>query len=133
MTFQTEPWAAVEADIIALAPEHWEMLALNKETIPLDVDWDLYRRNADDGILHVLSARADNGELVGYYMSFVRTHPNYRSTLFGMIMSYFIRTTARTPTVGLEFLLALENEMKRLGRQVPDIHDQVALRPERAV
>ena len=57
----------MEAGLKGLAPDHWEEVANNKDTIPLDIDWERYRALDDDGSLHVLTAR-DDGELVGYVM-----------------------------------------------------------------
>jgi L-amino acid N-acyltransferase YncA len=113
LIFQTERWTDVEHEIRGLTSEHWEMLALNKDTVPLDPDWDIYRASDSTGRLHVLTARAENQVLAGYYVSFIMPHPHYKSTRFGMVDSYYMRPEFRTPTAGLEFFLALEEEMRK--------------------
>lgn len=115
LTFQTEPWSSAVEEIRALTSDHWSMLALNKETVPLDVKWDLYRANESLGRLHLMTARAESRELAGYYVSFIDFHPHYGTTLFGMVDAYYIRPEFRTATTGLEFFEALEEEMRKLG------------------
>jgi GNAT superfamily N-acetyltransferase len=114
LTFQTERWSDAVAEIQRWTNDHWSMLALNKESVPLAVKWGLYKANETLGRLHLMTVRADK-ELVGYYVSFVDTHPHYGNTLFGMVDAYYIRPEFRAPTTGLEFLEALEEEMRKLG------------------
>lgn len=114
LIFQTEHWTDVEPEIREITPEHWNMLALNKEEIPLNINWASYRANALGGLLHVLTARSDRGDLAAYYVSVVLPHPHYAGTLFGMVDAYYMRPEFRTPTAGLEFFMALEREMRKL-------------------
>jgi hypothetical protein len=125
LIFKTERWLEVEPEIRKLTPEHWEMLALNKDSVPLEVDWEIYRTSDATGRLHVLTARTPqildenhkvihpHNALAGYYVSFVMPHPHYKRTRFGLVDAYYIRPEFRTPTAGLEFFLALEEEMRK--------------------
>jgi hypothetical protein len=90
------------------------MLALNKESVPLDVDFEGYRTNSAAGRLHVLTARAE-GVLAGYYVSVIVPHPHYRTTLFGLVDAYYVVPRFRTALCGLELFLTLEEEMGKLG------------------
>lgn len=60
---------------------HWREVALNKDIIPLDPDWDAYERLEDDGKLRIFTAR-DGIKLVGYFVVIVSSHLHYKSTLF---------------------------------------------------
>lgn len=116
LTFQQERWPQVEAEILAIAERHWEEIAVHKEEIPLDLDCDLFRTMDLNGILHITTARVD-GYLVGYYGMVVRTHPNYRTTLFGFIQSYFLLPEYRDPTTGILLFEAMEKAMREAGAE----------------
>ncbi len=115
LKFSTEDWGRAEVEIRNLTPAHWDMLALNKPEIPLDIRWELYRQNAANGSLHLLTARLPDESLAGYYVSIVAPHPHYAGTLFGMVDAYFIAPPCRTPQVGIQFFDALEEAMRALG------------------
>ncbi len=116
MKFQAERWNNVESEIAALFDAHWKEIALNRDRIPLDFDFEAYRAFDTAGLLHVLTAR-DDGKLVGYYVSVVRAHPHYKSTLYGMVDIYFILPEYRKAAVGLQFFRELEKSMRALGVQ----------------
>lgn len=115
LAFQTERWSDAVDEIRSLVGDHWTMLALNKESIPLSIDWDAYYKNESLGVLHLLTARGESGILAGYYVSFVVPHPHYKSSLFGLVDAYYIRPEFRGPTTGLEFFEALEEEMRKFN------------------
>lgn len=134
VTFQQEPWEAIEPEVLEIAARHWEEIAVHKDEIKLDIDVELFRQMDRTGILHITTARTvgliDESppygsrnprfyppRLVGYYLMVVRTHPNYRKTLFGFIQSYFLLPEFRDPFTGLELFEAMEEDMKRAGAQ----------------
>jgi L-amino acid N-acyltransferase YncA len=116
ITFQQEHWPAIRDEVMAIAGEHWETVAVEKDRIKLDLDEELYVKLDELGILHVTTARAD-GKLAGYYAMCVRVHPHYKQTLFAFLDSYFIVAEHRRGTVGLKLFLAMEVAMKALGVQ----------------
>ena len=54
-------------------------MALNQDTIALDVDADRFKVIDDQGLLHILTARVD-GLMVGYYIAIVMPHLHYKSS-----------------------------------------------------
>jgi hypothetical protein len=81
ITYQQESLVTVKADIIPLLEKHWEEVALNKEKIKLNPDWDAYANLEDAGVLKIFTARAD-GKLIGYFVVFVKSHIHYKDHLF---------------------------------------------------
>lgn len=81
ITYQQESLVTVKADIIPLLEKHWEEVALNKEKIKLNPDWDAYANLEDAGILKIFTAR-DDRKLVGYFVVFVKSHIHYKDHLF---------------------------------------------------
>jgi hypothetical protein len=67
-------------DMIAL---HWEEVALDKTSIPLDVDWDGYRRREREKTFRGIAMRCD-GRLIGYNAFFITPTLHYRSTLHAL-------------------------------------------------
>lgn len=81
ITYQQESLVTVKADIIPLLEKHWEEVALNKDKIKLNPDWDAYANLEDAGILKIFTAR-DDRKLVGYFVVFVKSHIHYKDHLF---------------------------------------------------
>jgi len=81
ITYRQESLVTVKADIIPLLEKHWEEVALNKEKIKLNPDWDAYANLEDAGVLKIFTARED-GKLVGYFVVFVKSHIHYKDHLF---------------------------------------------------
>lgn len=71
---------ALEDGLEALVREHWDVVAVHREIMPLAVDWAGYQAKEDAGVLKLLVARRD-GALVGYNsFFFLDGHPHYMTT-----------------------------------------------------
>lgn len=81
ITYRQESLVTTKADIIPLLEKHWEEVALNKEKIKLNPDWDAYANLEEAGILKIFTAR-DDRKLVGYFVVFVKSHIHYKDHLF---------------------------------------------------
>lgn len=79
--YQQESLVTVKADIIPLLEKHWEEVAINKEKIKLNPDWDAYANLEDSGVLKIFTAR-NEGKLIGYFVVFVKPHIHYKDHLF---------------------------------------------------
>lgn len=67
------------ADLVKL---HWEEIALDKEKVPLDVDWDRKLSLEASGAWRVFTARRDD-ILVGYISFYIHESAvNYKSTRY---------------------------------------------------
>lgn len=114
LTYQSERWPAVEAEIRALVPLQWAEIALDQDEIPLDPDWERYQKADEAGQLHFTTVR-DAGRLVGWYINLLTTHPHYKTTLFAFLDIYYILPEYRLPQVGLRLFTEMEEAMRAHG------------------
>ena len=72
-----ETYSHAESEVREILPMQWQEMSLNKDTIPLDVDWTFYERAFALGLATIYTAR-DDGKLVGYIIFFLTPrHPHY--------------------------------------------------------
>ena len=67
-------------------------------------------------LLHVVTARTEQGAVAGYHVSFVNKHFHYKDQgLFGFTDMYFTRPELRTGGLGAKLLIALEQSWRERG------------------
>ena len=76
ITYQQESLVTCKSDVRVLLEKHWEEIALNKEVIKLNPDWEAYHDLEDTGVLKIFTAR-DDGKLIGYFVVLCRKHLHY--------------------------------------------------------
>jgi hypothetical protein len=81
ITYQQESLATCKDDAIPLLERHWEEIALNKDLIKLNPDWDAYADLEEAGILKIFTARSEK-KLIGYFVVLVKHHIHYKDHLF---------------------------------------------------
>jgi GNAT superfamily N-acetyltransferase len=115
LLIKQEPYCdALIAEAKPLLVEHWREVALYKDAIPLDPDFDLYRGMAAKNRLFCLTARV-GGELVGY-CAFVLMHPgHYKSTLHGINDVIYVAPAHRKGSVGYRLIRESERGLKARG------------------
>lgn len=94
ITYQQEFLDDVRDSAASLLVEHWKEVALNKDIIPLDPDWDAYEKLEGEGKLRIFTVR-DSSLLVGYFVVIVDTHIHYKSTLFATNDLIYLRPSSR--------------------------------------
>lgn len=82
LKFRWERFSLIERELIPLFQKHYDEIALDKDRVALDPDWNYYRAVDAAGILQILTARAPNGKLAGYIFNVIGTHNHYKSTKF---------------------------------------------------
>lgn len=80
MDFAVETVDQCVGDIPPLLQAHWEEVALYRDQIPLEPDFDRYRQIESNGALVVVTARSE-GELRGYSVFLLHQHLHYKSCL----------------------------------------------------
>ena len=105
---------ALFEEVKPLLYEQWREIANYQDEIPLDVDYDFYRKMEAQKKLVWLTARLD-GELIGYSVFILIRHPHYQSTVFAMNDVIFVRMTHRKSRTGLALIRESERRLKALG------------------
>jgi len=116
ITFAVEDWFSVKDEMSHLWPDHWQEVAVNKDAIQLDPDFDTYATFANSGMLHIVVARKE-GEIVGYHFSVVRPHLHYRRSLSAFTDIYYIAPAHRTGRTPLRLFQFVEQTLKSRGVQ----------------
>lgn len=115
LTFQTERLSDVRDEAAPLLRRHWEEIALDREMVLLDPNWDAYARIEAAGLMHITTARDEAGALVGYSAYFVMPNLHYRSLMVAETDIFWLAPEHRRGTAGLRLIRAAEAELKALG------------------
>lgn len=102
-------------EIKPLIEQHYEEIALNKELIPLDPNWDQYAALAAAGKLLIVCARNEQNELIGYTVFFVNYHIHYQSTLVANNDLIWLHPDYRRGRLGIRLLKDSETACKHRG------------------
>lgn len=114
ITCQVEAFAPFLQEVQGLLPRHYEELALNRDKVPLDPNFEEYlRRDAEDQVLTVTAREA--GRLCGYFVGFVAPGLHYRTCLT-LTMDLFWLEPAVRAADSLELI-----EADMLARQLFDV------------
>jgi GNAT superfamily N-acetyltransferase len=117
ITYQQESLVTTKEDARPLLEKHWEEIALNKDTIKLNPDWDAYADLEDAGILKIFTARSD-GNLIGYFVVFVRSHIHYKDNLFAYNDILYLDKDYRKGFTGAKLMKFAEKCLKEDGVSV---------------
>lgn len=114
ITSQIESFTEQLPELKQLLPLHYQELALNQDTIPLDPQYDIYESRESLGELLYVTLR-ENGGLIGYYIGFVSPGLHYRTCLTCITDIFYIHKDHRGKKSGLLLFQTVENELKRRG------------------
>jgi len=114
-TIAVEPYSdQLVSEIEPLIQLHYDEIALNKEYIPLDPDWDAYKKLADSGNLLIVAARRD-GNLVGYAVFFLMQHIHYKSTKIANNDILYLHPDYRQGRLGIRLIKDSETACRFRG------------------
>lgn len=114
ITAQVEDLTETLEELKPMFPAHWEELALNRDKVPLDPQYNIYLdRDAAGQVLFVTLRK--EGELVGYFVGFVSLGLHYQTCLTLNMDIFWTRHDVRGGTAGLRLFRAVEKEAKRRG------------------
>lgn len=116
LTAHVEPFAPFLDEVKPLLPRHWAELALNKDEVPLDPQYDEYLRRDAVGQVLLVTLRAA-GELVGYFVGFVAPGLHYRTCLTLTLDIFWLAPEHRGQMGGARLFRAVEAEAVRRGVQ----------------
>lgn len=101
-------------EIMQLLPIHWEKLALDKQEIPLDPQYETYLEKDRQGSVMYMTLR-DRGRLVGYWIAFIQPGLHYRTCLTAQMDIWNLLPEYETGSAALILMRAVEREYKRRG------------------
>ncbi len=117
ITYHVEKLADILDEMKPMFIEHWNEIALFKEHISLDPDYNKYLEMEAAGLIHVTTAR-DDGLLIGYMVVFVVWHLHYRQSKTVVSDIYFLRPQYRRGRIGVKLFQNAEKAWKQDGVQV---------------
>lgn len=103
-------------ELLPLLPLHYEELALNKDKVPLDPQYEIYIERERRGELMFMVVR-DAGQLIGYFIGFVAPGLHYRTCLTLILDIFYIHPDHRGNNTGHKLFKAVEAEARRRGVQ----------------
>ena len=114
ITFHIESFEEQLEELKFLLPLHYEELALNKDTVPLDPQYDIYVARERAGELLFVTLR-EAGELVGYFIGFIAPGLHYRTCLTCTMDIFFVHPDKRGQGAGEQLFAFVEKELRRRG------------------
>lgn len=115
IAFQVERWADVWREMEPLWERHWREVAMHQEHVKLNVNVSAYCTLDERGELHLVTARRDDGVIVGYHLTIVRPHLHYQNTLHGYVDVYYLAPEYRRGAAGYRMLRYAEETLSRRG------------------
>ncbi len=100
-----------------LFPQHWEEIAIFKDKMPLSPQYELYYAREAIGELIMPILRKD-GEIIGYWPTFIAPGLHYRTTLTGTTDILWIKPEHRGDGSGKLMWDTLRTELKRRGVKI---------------
>jgi hypothetical protein len=124
IVFAWEKVSALAREIKPLFRQHWWEIALNKDEVPLDPDWERYLTFEMAGILHVLTVRSE-GALIGYVFVCVGPHLHYASTTWAVVDMFWLNPVHRFGWTGVTMFRRLEEKMRELNVRVLHVSEKL--------
>ena len=121
LTFRWERFGNIAGELTPLFKANWRELALYKDDIPLDPDWDRYFLSDVGGLLRILTARA-NGELVGYIFNFLSPLLHYVSTITATVDIFWLHPDFRHGWTPVRMFRENMEGLKEQGAKVHTIN-----------
>ena len=116
LTFAVESYRKVVHELKELYPRHWEELALDKDEIALDPDYERYMSFDLAGMIHLFTAR-DGRKLVGYFIFIVLPSLHYKKSLQAYYDIFYLLPEYRKGWNGIRFVRFAESSLKKAGVQ----------------
>ena len=116
ISIQTEKLSDILDEMKIVFPLHWEELALNKDQVPLDPQYDIYLEREKRNEVLVVTVRQE-GELIGYFVGFIAPGLHYKTCLTCTMDIFYIHPDYRGSDLGFKLFNYVERELKVLGVQ----------------
>lgn len=97
-----------------LLPQHWEKLALHKDKVPLNPQYETYFAREASGELLFVALR-DTGRMIGYWIACIAPGLHYQTCLTAMMDIWNILPEYSGTIAPMILMRAVEREYKRRG------------------
>lgn len=124
IVYKEESFDAAIDDMRPLFEAHWEEVALNKDKVALNPDYDKYREIANLGMIRIFTARED-GELVGYFVVTIAPHLHYKDHKYALNDVIYLTPDLRAMGIGKGLISFAESVLQEAGISVLIINMKV--------
>jgi GNAT superfamily N-acetyltransferase len=124
LTYQQEFLTRVKVECQSLIELHWEDIAINKDTIKLNPDWEAYHTLEDLGKLKIFTARSC-GELVGYFVVVSNRSIHYKDHICATNDVIYLHKDHRKGFAGIRLIKFAEKCLREDGVSVLTINTKV--------
>ena len=124
ITYQQEFLGDCRKDCEELIRLHWEEIALNKEVIKLNPDWESYEALEEAGTLKIFTAR-DGYNLVGYFVVLVGRSLHYKDHIFAENDIIYLHRDYRKGYTGIKLIKFAEKCLKEDGVSILKVNTKV--------
>ena len=114
--YKEETYSQVIDEIKPLLEDHWEEIALNKEVIKLNPNYEMYEKLCNSGVMRIVTARND-GKLIGYCICIIAYNLHYKDSLTATNDIFFISKDYRKGSTGVKLFIKNEEILKSYGVQ----------------
>jgi GNAT superfamily N-acetyltransferase len=114
MEFSEETLSQCLDEARPLLVDHWENIALNKDTIPLNPLWNIYEKLEETGNLKIITARQDE-KLVGYAAYVISPSLHYSSQIIADADVFWLDPNHRKGMAGMRLFKHAEKVLKSYG------------------
>lgn len=114
--YKEETYSDVIGDIKPLLDNHYEEIALNRDVIKLNPDYEMYEKLCNAGFMRIITARNDN-ELIGYCICVIKYHLHYKDSLTALNDIFYIKKEYRKGLTGVKLFVKTEEILKKYGVQ----------------
>ena len=121
LRFQWERFADIAREVLPLWRLHYQEIAVEQDTVPLDPDWEWFYTVDANNILHVMTVRYGR-HLVGYCFNVIGGHNHYRSTRFAHTEMFWLHPHFRKGWQPVKMLLENLRGVKERGAVVATIN-----------
>jgi hypothetical protein len=124
ITYKQEFLVQAQDDAKDLIKLHWEEIALHKDSIKLNPDWEAYSSLEVAGKLKIFTAR-EGSKLVGYFVVIVGNNIHYKDHLFAANDIIYLHKDHRKGYAGIRLIKFAEKALKEDGISVLTINTKV--------
>lgn len=115
ITYQEESFYDIlQKDLKPLLDLHWEEIALDKDAIKLNPDFDLYISMEEQKMLSTITVR-EEGKLIGYQLAILSYNMHYKDSYEALVDIYYIHPDYRKGRVGIKLFKYCEEVYREKG------------------